>query len=144
MPMSSGHATGNTPFPCAAPDRRALESYLRFSFPLGKNGLFCGKTEPYEEPCFHFEPEREKDAYLNELNCILHDILKTECGYSGERTRQRASHGQNQPFGLSGRGGRGAVVPRRADGRRFLHRAVSYNEGGGGTHRCYLFRRGAG
>ena len=82
MPMISEPADGNIHSPCAAPDRRALVSYLLFSFPLGKSGLFDGKKVPYEEPCFYYEPEKEKGEYLSELNSILHDILETERGYS--------------------------------------------------------------
>ena len=82
MPMISGTVNGNIHSPCAAPDRSALESYLRFSYPLGKNGLFGGNAAPYEKPRFHFEPEKEKDEYLGELICILNDILETEREYS--------------------------------------------------------------
>ena len=82
MSKISEPVAGNSRFSHAVPDQSALESYLRFSFPLGKNGLFCGETAPCEELCFPFTPERKKDEYRSELVCILEDILKTERRYS--------------------------------------------------------------
>ena len=59
-------------------DRRALESYLRFSYPVAEAGLLGGESISYPEIRFSFDPERGKDQYLSELSRILDDILETE------------------------------------------------------------------
>ena len=68
---------GSTHVSKPALDRRALESYLRFSYPVGTTGLF-GESISSPEIRFSFDPEREKSEYLGELSRILNDILETE------------------------------------------------------------------
>lgn len=65
-----------------ASERRALASYLRFSYPVGTTGLLGGESISYPEIRFSFNPERGKDEYLSELSRILNDILETERQYS--------------------------------------------------------------
>ena len=62
--------------------RRTLESYLRFSYPVGKTGLLGGESVPCPEIRFSFDLERGKAEYLSELVRILDDILETERQYS--------------------------------------------------------------
>lgn len=52
-------------------DRRALESYLRFSYPVGTTGLLGGESISYPEIRFSFDSERGKADYLSELSRIL-------------------------------------------------------------------------
>ena len=59
-------------------DRRALESYLRFSYPVAEAGLLGGESISYPEIRFSFDPEKGKAEYLRELSRILDDILETE------------------------------------------------------------------
>lgn len=59
-------------------DARALESYLRFSYPLGEGGLFVDTRISCPEIRFASRPERTKEEYLRELNRILDDILEAE------------------------------------------------------------------
>lgn len=59
-------------------DARALESYLRFSYPLGEGGLFADTRISCPEIRFASGPERTKEEYLRELNRILDDILEAE------------------------------------------------------------------
>ncbi len=59
-------------------DRRALESYLRFSYLPGEAALPGGARFCDPEIRFSFEPERGKDEYLEELIRILDDMLETE------------------------------------------------------------------
>lgn len=56
---------------------RALETYLRFSFPAGDEGFF-GEPLSYPAIRFSFEPERTKEAYLEELTRILDELLAEE------------------------------------------------------------------
>ena len=73
---------GTTHLNKPALDRRALESYLRFSYPVGTAGLLAGEGISYPEIRFSFDPERGKDRYLSELSRILDDILETERQHS--------------------------------------------------------------
>ena len=57
--------------------RRAIESYLRFSYPM-QDVWLPGKTASYPEIHFSSGPERSKEDYLRELSRILDDILQTE------------------------------------------------------------------
>ncbi len=59
-------------------DARALESYLRFSYPLGEGGLFVDTRISCPEIRFASRPERTKEEYLRELNRILDDMLEAE------------------------------------------------------------------
>lgn len=63
-------------------DSRALESYLRFSYPLGESGLFVDTRIACPEIRFASGSERRKEEYLEELSRILDDIVKTEQRYS--------------------------------------------------------------
>ncbi len=63
-------------------DPRAIESYLRFSYPLGGAGLFVDNRIACPEIRFSFDSKREKHEYLEELNRILDDMLETERQYS--------------------------------------------------------------
>ncbi len=57
---------------------RALEAYLRFSYPLG-SAPFPGKEAvSYPKICFASAPERTKEDWLNELSRILKDIFEAE------------------------------------------------------------------
>lgn len=60
----------------------ALESYLRFSYPLGEDGLFVKGRIARSEIRFAVESKRGKHEYLKELNRILDDMLETERKYS--------------------------------------------------------------
>ena len=62
-------------------DPHALESYLRFSYPVGTTNL-RGDVISYPDIRFSFDPAREKADYLRTLSQILDDILKTERQYS--------------------------------------------------------------
>ena len=68
--------------PKGDPSVRALESYLRFSYPLG-NGIFP-EEQPVSYPEIHFntEPERPEEEYLNELIKILDVMFEEERRYS--------------------------------------------------------------
>ena len=61
---------------------RTLESYLRFSYPLGEVGLFVENRIVCPEIRFASGPERTKEEYLDEMNRILDDMLETERQYS--------------------------------------------------------------
>ena len=56
---------------------RALESYLRFSYLAGDED-FSGEPLSYPAVRFSFEPERTKEAYLEELRRLLGDMLEEE------------------------------------------------------------------
>ncbi len=57
---------------------RAVESYLRFSYPVGES-MFLGEAAlSYPEVRFLSEPERRKEEYLDELTRILEEMLKAE------------------------------------------------------------------
>ena len=72
---------GSTHLNKPALDRRALESYLRFSYPVGTTGLLDGESHTCPEIRFSFDPERGRAEYLSELSRILKDILETERQY---------------------------------------------------------------
>ena len=57
---------------------RALESYLRFSYSLGNASLLCENSVSYPEIRFASGPERTKEEYLSDLNCILDGMLEEE------------------------------------------------------------------
>ena len=57
--------------------RRAIESYLRFSYPM-RDVWAPEKAAPYPEIRFAVGQEKSREAYLKELNRILDDILETE------------------------------------------------------------------
>lgn len=57
---------------------RALESYLRFSYSLGNASLPCENSVSYPEIRFASGPERTKEEYLSDLNCILDGMLEEE------------------------------------------------------------------
>ncbi len=58
--------------------QRAIESYLRFSYPTSDSLPL--ETEPFSWPEIHFccEPERKREEYINELELILDDMLEME------------------------------------------------------------------
>ena len=62
--------------------RRALEAYLRFSYPLGYAPFPGQEPARYAEIRFSSAPERAKEDYLRELSRILRDILETERRFS--------------------------------------------------------------
>ena len=57
---------------------RALEAYLRFSYPVGEPMLPGDAPFRYPEIRFSFDPERSKEDYLRDLNRILDDMLEEE------------------------------------------------------------------
>ena len=61
---------------------RALEAYLRFSYPLGYAPFPGQENVPYPEIRFTSVPGRAKEDYLKELSRILEDIFETERQYS--------------------------------------------------------------
>ena len=61
---------------------RTLESYLRFSYFPGEDGLFVENRIVCPEIRFVSDPKREKLEYLEELSRILDDMLETERQYS--------------------------------------------------------------
>ena len=78
MTKDTERMNGATLMSNPALDRRALESYLRFSYPVAEAGLLGGESISYPEIRFSFDPERGKAEYLSELSRILDDILETE------------------------------------------------------------------
>lgn len=57
---------------------RALEAYLRFSYPVGEPLLPGDAPFRYPEIRFSFDPERSKEDYLRDLNRLLDDMLEEE------------------------------------------------------------------
>ena len=57
---------------------RALEAYLRFSYPVGEPMLPGDAPFRYPEIRFSFDPERSKEDYLRDLNRLLDDMLEEE------------------------------------------------------------------
>lgn len=78
MTEDTERTNGATLMSKPALDRRALESYLRFSYPVAEAELLGGESIFYPEIRFSFDPERGKAEYLSELSRILDDILETE------------------------------------------------------------------
>ena len=66
----------------STPNLRALEAYLRFSYPLGYAPFPGQENVPYPEIRFTSVPGRAKEDYLKELSRILEDIFETERQYS--------------------------------------------------------------
>ena len=60
---------------------RALESYLRFSYVAGDEG-FSGEPLTYPAIRFAVEPEKTKEAYLEELCRILEEMFEEERRFS--------------------------------------------------------------
>ncbi|MBP5167463.1 MAG: hypothetical protein ILP09_09425, partial [Oscillospiraceae bacterium] len=60
------------------PERRALEAYLRFSFPLYSEPFPGKKPVVFPELCFAPGRERTKEEYLEELSRIIADMLQEE------------------------------------------------------------------